>query len=207
MEKQSGYAPIHGLQMYYEIHGVANSAQPPLVLLHGGGDTIQTSFGHILPVLARDRQVVAFEQQGFGHTADIADRPFRFEQSADDTAALLKYLHIEQADIFGFSNGATIALHAAIRHPQVVRKLVMASGFFQQEGSSYPWFWEGFAGAKLEQMPTELREAYLESRRIRRTCRVFLTSASNACGIFRTSPPRQYAASPLRRWSSWATRM
>jgi pimeloyl-ACP methyl ester carboxylesterase len=162
MEKQSGYAPVHGLEMYYEIHGVANSAQPPLVLLHGGGDTIQTSFGHILPVLARDRQVVAFEQQGFGHTADIADRPFRFEQSADDTAALLKYLNIQQADIFGFSNGATIALHVAIRHPKVVRKLVVASGFFQREGSSYPWFWEGFAGAKLEQMPKELREAYLE---------------------------------------------
>jgi pimeloyl-ACP methyl ester carboxylesterase len=162
MEKQSGYAPVHGLEMYYEIHGAANFAQPPLVLLHGGGDTIQTSFGHILPVLARDRQVIALEQQGFGHTADIADRPFRFEQSADDTAALLKYLHIQQADIFGFSNGATIALHVAIRHPQVVRKLVLASGFFQREDSSYPGFWEGFPNAKLEQMPTELREAYLE---------------------------------------------
>ena len=142
MEKQSGYAPVHGLEMYYEIHGVANSAQPPLVLLHGGGDTIQTSFGHILPVLARDRQVIALEQQGFGHTAE--------------------YLHIQQADIFGFSNGAPIALHVAIRHPQVVRKLVLASGFFQREGSSYPGFWEGFPNAKLEQMPTELREAYLE---------------------------------------------
>ena len=90
MGHQRGYAPIHGLQMYYEIHGAANAAQPPLVLLHGGGDTIGTSFGHILPILARNRQIVAFEQQGFGHTADIADRPFSFEQSADDTAALLR---------------------------------------------------------------------------------------------------------------------
>lgn len=98
---QSGYASIHSLEMYYEIHGAANSARPPLVLLHGGGDTIQTSFGHVLPMLARDRQIVAFEQQGFGHTADIAELPFSFEQSADDTAALLEYLHIGQADLFG----------------------------------------------------------------------------------------------------------
>jgi pimeloyl-ACP methyl ester carboxylesterase len=163
MENQIGYAPIHGLQMYYEIHGAAHPAQPPLVLLHGGGDTIGTSFGHILPILARDRQVVAFEQQGFGHTADIADRPFSFAQSADDTAALLEYLRIGEADLFGFSNGGTIALQVAIRHPRVVRKLVVASGFYQREGSSYPWFWEGFPSAKREQMPKELREAYLEA--------------------------------------------
>jgi pimeloyl-ACP methyl ester carboxylesterase len=158
---QSGYAPIHGLQLYYEIHGAAHPTQPPLVLLHGGGDTIQTSFGEILPLLARDRQIIAFEQQGFGHTADIADRPFSFAQSADDTAALLEYLRIEEADLFGFSNGGTIALQVAIRHPHVVRKLVVASGFYQREGSSYPWFWDGFARATLENMPKELREAYL----------------------------------------------
>ncbi|HEY3987796.1 MAG TPA: alpha/beta hydrolase [Acidobacteriaceae bacterium] len=163
MATQSGYAPVNGLQMYYEIHGTANSGRPPLVLLHGGGDTIQTSFGHVLVAFARDRQVIAFEQQGFGHTADIADRPFRFVQSADDTAALLNYLNIGHADIFGFSNGGTIALQVAIRHPQLVRKLVAASGFYQREGSSYPWFWDSFPSATLESMPKELREAYLEA--------------------------------------------
>jgi pimeloyl-ACP methyl ester carboxylesterase len=161
MEIQTGYAPVHDLQLYYEIHGTANRAHPPLVLLHGGGDTIQTSFGQVLPALARDRQVIAFEQQGFGHTADIAGRPFSFAQSANDTAALLDYLHIGQADLFGFSNGGTIALQVAIRHPHIVRKLVTASGFYQREGSSYPWFWDGFAHATLENMPKELREAYL----------------------------------------------
>jgi pimeloyl-ACP methyl ester carboxylesterase len=163
MKTPSGYAPVNGLQMYYEIHGAASATLPPLVLLHGGGDTIRTSFGHVLEALARDRQLIAFEQQGFGHTADIADRPFSFVQSAEDTVALLQHLHIAQADLFGFSNGGTIALQVAIRHPQVVRKLVVASGFFQREGSSYPWFWEGFLTAKLEQMPRELREAYLEA--------------------------------------------
>ncbi|MDQ1454337.1 MAG: hypothetical protein QOK38_4203 [Acidobacteriaceae bacterium] len=161
MKTQTGYAPVNGLKMYYEIHGAANRTHPPLVLLHGGGDTIRTSFGHLLPALARDRQVIAFEQQGFGHTADIADRPFSFVQSAEDTAALLQHLEIAQADLFGFSNGGTIALQVAIRHPQAVRKLVVASGFFQREGSSYPWFWDGFPSATLESMPKELREAYL----------------------------------------------
>jgi pimeloyl-ACP methyl ester carboxylesterase len=163
MKTQTGYAPVNGLKMYYEIHGTAHSAQPPLMLLHGGGDTIQTSFGHVLEDLARDRQVIAFEQQGFGHTADIADRPFSFVQSAEDTLGLLQHLHIAQADLFGFSNGGTITLQVAIRHPRVVRKLVVASGFYQREGSSYPWFWEGFPSAKPEQMPKELREAYLEA--------------------------------------------
>jgi pimeloyl-ACP methyl ester carboxylesterase len=131
------------------------------VLLHGGGDTIKTSFGYILPELARSRQVIAFEQQGYGHTADIADRPFSFEQSADDTAALLDYLHIRQADLFGVSNGGTIALQVAIRHPQVVRKLVVASGFFSHDGAD-PVFWNGFATATLDVMPKELRDAYVE---------------------------------------------
>ena len=160
MEFQKGYAPVDGLRIYYEIHGIANSAYPPLVLLHGGGDTIQTSFGHLLPELARSRQVIAFEQQGFGHSADIADRPFSFERSADDTAALLQYLHVEQADVFGFSNGSTIALQVAIRHPRRVRKLVIASGFFNHDGAD-PAFWAGFEHAQPGQMPKELSDAYL----------------------------------------------
>ena len=161
MEMQSGYAPVHGLKLYYEIHGVADPTRPPLVLLHGGGDTIKTSFGHVLPELERHRQVIAFEQQGYGHTADIADRPFSFEQSAEDTVGLLNYLHVRQADLFGFSNGGTIALQVAIRHPQVVRKLVVASGFFSRDGAD-PAFWNGFATVKLNDMPKELRDAYLE---------------------------------------------
>src|SRR5712691_9343438 len=74
----SGYAPVNGLKMYYEIHGTGR----PLVLLHGGGSTIDTSFGSVLQSFARTRRVVAFEQQGHGRTADV-DRPFSFEQSAD----------------------------------------------------------------------------------------------------------------------------
>ena len=159
MHPHTGYAPVNGLRLYYEVHGTQDQARPPLVLLHGGGDTIQTSFGRVLPLLARDRQVIAFEQQGYGHTADIADRPFTFEQSADDTAALLGHLGVEQADLFGFSNGGTIALQVAIRHPRVTRKLVVASGFFSCDGGE-PWFWEMMERARLADMPQELKEAY-----------------------------------------------
>jgi pimeloyl-ACP methyl ester carboxylesterase len=132
----------------------------PLVLLHGGGDTIGTSFGKLLPALARERQVIAFEQQGFGHTADVADRPFTFEQSADDTVALLDHLHIAQADLLGFSNGGTIALQVAIRHPARVRRLVPISTFFSRAGGE-AWFWDSFDQVTLEVMPKELRDAYV----------------------------------------------
>jgi pimeloyl-ACP methyl ester carboxylesterase len=158
---QSGYAPVNGLKMYYEVHGSTVSGSPPLVLLHGGGSTIETSFGKILPGLAKDRQVIAFDQQGHGRTADV-DRPFTFEQSAEDTAALLHYLKINKADFFGYSNGGHIALEIALKHPEVVRKLIFESIMFSRDGSD-PAFWESFNQVKLEDMPLELREAYLRT--------------------------------------------
>lgn len=182
-----GYAPVNGLRIYYEIHGTANSARPPLVLLHGGGDTIKTSFGHVLPVLARDRQVIAFEQQGYGHTADIADRPFSFEQSADDTAALLDDLHIEKADLFGFSNGGTIAFQVAIRHPKVVRKLMVASALCKRDGG-YPWLWDAMANAKLENMPQELQEEYLKVAPHPENLRMFHDKAAQRMRDFKDIP-------------------
>src|SRR5437773_7072631 len=93
-EEQAGrYAAVNGLNLYYEIHGSGR----PLVLLHGGGSTIGTTFGRILPDLAKTHQVIAVELQAHGHTRDI-DRPLSFEQDADDVAALLKQLHIEKVD-------------------------------------------------------------------------------------------------------------
>jgi pimeloyl-ACP methyl ester carboxylesterase len=155
---KSGYAPVNGLRMYYEIHGRADGKNPPLVLLHGGGSTIGTSFGMVLPSFAKTRQVVAFEQQGHGRTAD-ADRPFTFEQSADDAAALLRHLKIERADLFGYSNGGSIALQTAIRHPGLVRKLIVASAMYKRDGL-YAGLWESMKHATLDSMPVELREAY-----------------------------------------------
>lgn len=154
-----GYAPVNGLRMYYEIHGPADGRNLPLLLLHGGGSTIETSFGKVLPGLAKTRQVIAFEQQGHGRTADIADRPFTFEQSAEDTVGLLRYLDIAEVDLYGYSNGGHIALQVAIRHPDLVRKLVLKSAMFERDGCD-PGFWNSFGHAKPDDMPAELREAY-----------------------------------------------
>jgi pimeloyl-ACP methyl ester carboxylesterase len=125
----SGYASVDGLEMYYEVHGSGR----PLVLLHGGLATIDDSFGRILPSLARARRVVAVEQQGHGHTADL-DRPLSYERMADDTASLLRHMRIGEADLFGYSDGANVALQIAVRHPALVRKLVIAAGHYHPDG-------------------------------------------------------------------------
>src|SRR6266850_8376781 len=122
-------AAVNGLKMYYEMHGTAR----PLVLIHGGGSTIQTTFGRILRDLARRHRVIAVEMQAHGHTRDI-DRPLSFEQDADDVAALLEQLHIDKADFMGFSNGGTTCLQIAIRHPGLVNRLVLASATCKREG-------------------------------------------------------------------------
>jgi pimeloyl-ACP methyl ester carboxylesterase len=132
--------------MYYEIHGVGR----PLVLLHGAFSAVGTSFGDVLPELAKARQVIAFEMQAHGRTADI-DRPLSYEQMVDDTVAALKQLGIEKADFFGFSMGAGIALQVAIRHPEAVRKLVLASVTYKLDGV-HPGLMEGLAEMKPEMM-------------------------------------------------------
>ena len=157
--QQTGYAPVNRLRIYYEVHGPTNPGRLPLVLLHGGGDTIETSFDRLLPVLARSRRIIALEHQGCGHTADIEDRPFTFEQSAEDTAALLKHLQIDRADLLGFSNGGTIALHLAIRYPQLVGRLVVITALMKRAWTD-PQFWESMKTAQPEAMPAELCEAY-----------------------------------------------
>jgi pimeloyl-ACP methyl ester carboxylesterase len=143
---KQGKISVNGLEMYYEIHGTGQ----PLALLHGAFSAIGTSFGQILPGLAKNRQVIAFELQGHGHTADI-DRPLSIEAMSDDVAAALQSLGIEQADLFGYSMGASVALHAAIRHPEVVRKLVLASVTYTLSGV-HPGLMDGLAEMKPEMM-------------------------------------------------------
>lgn len=154
---QAGHAPVNGIQIYYEIHGEEEGV--PLVLLHGGGSTIDVTFSKVLPVFARHRRVIALEEQGHGRTSD-RDAPVRFETSADDVAALLRYLKVEQADLFGFSNGASTALQVAIRHPELVRKLVFASSFTKRDGA-IPQLWEFMAQADFSNMPQALKDAFL----------------------------------------------
>src|SRR6266487_1701820 len=152
----SGYASVNGLNMYYEIHGTGT----PLVLIHGGGSTIQTTFGRVIHLFAKNHKVIAVELQAHGHTADI-NRPETFEQDADDVAALLKYLKIENADFFGFSNGGHTAMKIGIRHPEIVNKLVVASAPYKRNGF-VPGFFDGLQQATLANMPQELKTAFLK---------------------------------------------
>jgi pimeloyl-ACP methyl ester carboxylesterase len=117
--RTSGFAPVNGLDMYYEVHGSGE----PLILLHGG-IAASEAFGDNLVVLAESRQVIAVHLQGHGKTRDI-DRPLRYELMADDVAALMEHLELQPADLLGYSMGGGVALQMAIRHPQLVRKLVI----------------------------------------------------------------------------------
>ena len=143
---KEGYVSVNGLNMYYEVHGKGQ----PLVLLHGAFSAIGTSFGKILPQLAGTRQVIAFELQAHGHTADI-DRPLSLEGMADDTASAIRELGLESADILGYSMGAAVALHVALRHPHVVRKLVLASVSYTRSGI-HPGLMEGLGDMTPEMM-------------------------------------------------------
>jgi pimeloyl-ACP methyl ester carboxylesterase len=148
---------VDGIQIYYEVHGRHDGT--PLVLLHGGGSTIDSSFGRMIPFLARTRRVIALEEQGHGRTSD-RDEPFSFTRSADDVAGLLRHLKISQADLLGFSNGASVALQVAVRHPPMVHKLVFASSFTKRAGAQ-PQLWEFIKHADIANMPQPLKDAFL----------------------------------------------
>jgi pimeloyl-ACP methyl ester carboxylesterase len=126
----TGYAPVNGLQMYYEIHG---SGGTPLLLLHGGLFNIDLQFGEVLPALAQTRQVIATDFQAHGRTGDI-DRPLTTTDLASDVVGLLEHLGTRQIDVFGFSVGGAVALYLAIKHPQLLRKLIVSSVSFHPDG-------------------------------------------------------------------------
>lgn len=127
---ETGYAAVNGLQMYYEIHG---SGGTPLVLLHGGLFNIDLQFGALLPSLARNRQVIAVDFQAHGRTGDI-DRPLTSASLASDVVGLLEHLGISTVDVFGFSVGGAVALHLAIKHPELIRKVIVSSASFHPNG-------------------------------------------------------------------------
>jgi pimeloyl-ACP methyl ester carboxylesterase len=123
-----GFASVNGLELYYETRGAGR----PLVLIHGALMTIGLMNDYPAR-LAASRQVIAVELQAHGHTADI-DRPLRFELLADDIVALLDHLGLREADLFGYSVGAGVALQVAIRHPARVGRVVAASATYRTEG-------------------------------------------------------------------------
>jgi pimeloyl-ACP methyl ester carboxylesterase len=151
------YASVNGLDMYYEVHGTGR----PLVLLHGAFCTIEACFGKIIPALAASRQVIAIEQQAHGHTPDI-DRPLTIAQMTEDTAALLTHLGVSSADVFGYSMGSGIAVELAIKHPELVNKLVLVSPALNKAGF-HPGVLEGIQHITPEAfIGTPFHDAYVK---------------------------------------------
>jgi len=125
----TGYAPVNGINMYYEVHGGGE----PVVLLHGAFMTITNNWAGWIGELSKTRKVIAVEMQGHGRTADVP-RDITYENLADDVAALLNYLKIPRADLIGYSMGGAVAMQCAIRHPDKVRRAVIISSTFRRDG-------------------------------------------------------------------------
>lgn len=130
----TGYAPVGGLKMYYEIRGSGE----PLVVLHGAFMAISGDWNDWINELSKTRKVIAVEMQGHGRTADIK-RDMTSENFSDDVAGLLDYLKIANADVMGYSLGGGVAMQCAIRHPEKVRKVVVISAPYARDG----WVKEG----------------------------------------------------------------
>jgi pimeloyl-ACP methyl ester carboxylesterase len=129
-EPRTGYAPVNGLDVYYEIHG---SGGTPLLLMHGGLFNIDLQFGEVIPALAQTRQLIAVDFQAHGRTGDI-DRPLTSADLASDVVGLLQHLEVPEVDVFGFSVGGAVGLYLAIKHPELVRKLIVSSASFHPDG-------------------------------------------------------------------------
>ena len=137
---KGNFSDVDGQHIFYSVHG----AGKPLIVLHGGIDP--DSFGSNLAALAKSRRVIAPHLQAHGRTPDT-DRPLRSETLGDDIAALINHLKLGKADIMGYSLGASVALQTAIRHPDVVDRLVLVSAAMKQDGF-YPEGWKPSGSSK-----------------------------------------------------------
>jgi pimeloyl-ACP methyl ester carboxylesterase len=121
------YAEVNGINLYFETHGTGQ----PLILLHGGLGSGEM-FGPTLTELAQQHQVIAVDLQGHGRTADI-DRPIDIRLMADDIAALIDHLKLDKPDVVGYSLGGGVALFTAVKYPDKVRRLVVASAHARRD--------------------------------------------------------------------------
>ncbi|MGH2514004.1 MAG: alpha/beta fold hydrolase, partial [Candidatus Limnocylindrales bacterium] len=129
LEPTTGYAVVDGARLYYQIHGTGD----PIVLLHGGVLTIELSFAAILPALAAGRQVIAIELRGHGRSEDT-EREFSIPDFAAGVIGVLDHLGLERADFFGFSLGGLTSLQIAVAHPERVKRLILGSTQYRQDG-------------------------------------------------------------------------
>ncbi|MBY8870629.1 alpha/beta fold hydrolase [Micromonospora sp. PLK6-60] len=148
------------MSLWYESHGTGGDR--PLVLVHGALSGIGTSFGTLLPLLAKTRRVIAVELQAHGHTADV-DRPLTVEHCAEDVVALLDHLGVPAADVLGWSLGAAVALRLGTDHAARVGRLVLLSVSFHH-GGIHPGLLDGIQDLRPEHLHgSEFHEEYLRS--------------------------------------------
>ncbi|GAA2088277.1 hypothetical protein GCM10009840_28160 [Pseudolysinimonas kribbensis] len=146
----SAYAPSGDLGIYYERHG-SPTARRPLLLIHGGGSTIDTNWAALLPHLAATREVVALEEEGHGRTRPT-ERPLTAENAAGDALAVLEHAGLDRVDILAFSAGCQTAIAFAVGFPDRVGRLILASPPWRRD-ALIPGFWDGMAAASLATMP------------------------------------------------------
>jgi len=175
---RSGYLPINGLKLYYEVHGELGKSKTAPLLLIPGAFLSTDSMKHWVAAFAGKRPVIVFDQQGHGRTADTA-RKMSYEQFADDAAALLQALKVPHADVMGYSQGGGVALQLAVRHPTLVNKLISMSATYRRDGW-YPAVLKAiegmnaklFAGTPIEAAFKKLNpdpqafQAYVEKMRV-----------------------------------------
>jgi len=140
----SGYAPVNGIKVYYEVYGEGR----PLVLLHGAFYTIQMNWGQLIPELSKTRKVIAIELQGHGHTP-FSNRKLDLATLASDVEGVMNYLKVDSADVAGYSMGGSVAYKLAIQSPKRVRKLVIISSTYKSSGW-LPAVTNAFKGFKPE---------------------------------------------------------
>ena len=140
----SGYAPVNGIKVYYEVYGEGK----PLVLLHGAFMTIEMNWGQLIPELSKTRKVIAIEMQGHGHTP-FSDRKLDLAAMASDVDGVMNYLKVDNADVVGYSMGGSIAYQLIIQNPKRVNKLVIISSTYKSTGW-LPVVTNGFKNFKPE---------------------------------------------------------
>lgn len=126
---ESGYVPVNGLKVYYEVYGNGK----PLVLLHGAFMTIDMNWGELIPELSKTRKVIAVELQGHGHTP-FSERKLSHAVLANDVTKVMDYLKIDKADVAGYSFGGEVAYQLAIQSPERLNNLVIISSTYKSSG-------------------------------------------------------------------------
>ena len=125
----SGYAPVNGIKVYYEVYGQGM----PIVLLHGSFYTIDMNWSQLIPELSKHGKVIAIEMQGHGHSP-YSDRALSITTLASDVEKVMDYLKIDSADVAGYSMGGSIAYQFAVQSPKRLRKLVIISSTYKSDG-------------------------------------------------------------------------